>query len=85
MSPVVALLHKVSGRLAAVPTHLRRGATATEYAVVVGLIVVALIAIGTVFNDVLLQLWCGMVNTIGDVPGFSITPPEACVSSAPAE
>lgn len=54
------------------------GATATEYAVVLGLIVVALIAIAGIFDDVLRQLWCGMVGLVQTIPGFTITTPAGC-------
>jgi Flp pilus assembly pilin Flp len=54
------------------------GATATEYAVVVGLIVAALVIIAGLFTDILRQLWCGMIDSISTIPGFSITPPADC-------
>ncbi|MEY3020201.1 MAG: hypothetical protein RLZZ272_1185 [Actinomycetota bacterium] len=40
------------------------GASATEYAVIVAIVVAALVLIGTVFTDVLSDLWNGMVGDI---------------------
>lgn len=42
------------------------GASATEYAVIVAIVVAALVLIGTVFTDVLSELWNGMVGDIRD-------------------
>lgn len=40
------------------------GASATEYAVIVAIVVAALVLIGGVFTEVLCELWVGMVSTI---------------------
>lgn len=42
------------------------GASATEYAVIVAIVVAALVLIGGVFTDVLSDLWNGMVGGIRD-------------------
>lgn len=42
------------------------GASATEYAVIVAIVVAALVLIGGIFTDVLQQLWTGMVENIRD-------------------
>jgi Flp pilus assembly pilin Flp len=54
------------------------GASATEYAVIVAIVVGALVLIGGVFTTVLCELWVGMVSTIytNFLTGSTYTPPD---------
>jgi Flp pilus assembly pilin Flp len=55
-----SVLRSVQGRAK------EEGASATEYAVIVAIVVGALVLIGSVFTDVLSDLWVGMVAQIRD-------------------
>jgi Flp pilus assembly pilin Flp len=68
MSSVIsALVGLQTSALAALEGRSKEeGASATEHAVIVAIVVGALVLIGTVFTDVLSELWTGMVASIRD-------------------
>jgi Flp pilus assembly pilin Flp len=66
-SAITALLELRTRVLGALEGRSKEeGASATEYAVIVAIVVAALVLIGTVFTDVLSDLWTGMVAQIRD-------------------
>jgi len=65
MESIVNFARELHVRFSApAPTRSEEGASATEYAVIVAIVVGALVALGAIFGNVLTELWQGMVDTI---------------------